>query len=103
MVNALKEEIFYGTLYLKTDSGVQEIDARPSDAIALALHVSCPIFVAEEVMQSQYTEIPDHVDLQTLGRGLRQFREDWNKPKPFDPSKFEEEKQQLTALIFGTA
>lgn len=38
MVNALKEEIFYGTLYLKTDSGVQEIDARPSDAIALALH-----------------------------------------------------------------
>lgn len=103
VVNALKEEIFYGTLYLKTDSGVQEIDARPSDAIALALHVSCPIFVAEEVMQSQYTEIPDHVDLQTLGRGLRQFREDWNKPKPFDPSKFEEEKQQLTALIFGTA
>ena len=32
------------------------VDARPSDAIALALRADCPIFVAEQVMQSRQVE-----------------------------------------------
>ncbi len=39
-------------LWLRQANESVIIDARPSDAIALALRADCPIFVAEEVMQS---------------------------------------------------
>jgi RNA polymerase sigma factor (sigma-70 family) len=50
-VNALREETFYATIVLATAAGTKEVDARPSDALNLALRVSAPIHVAEEVME----------------------------------------------------
>lgn len=50
-VNELKNTTFYARIFLDTDDkGTLEIDSRPSDAIALAVRVGVPIFVAEEVM-----------------------------------------------------
>lgn len=46
-INELREGTFFASLRLSDD---QEIDARPSDAIALAIRFSVPIFVAESVM-----------------------------------------------------
>jgi RNA polymerase sigma factor (sigma-70 family) len=51
VVNALKEGTFYATITVKVDKAVHEVDARPSDAIALALRTQVPISVAEEVME----------------------------------------------------
>ncbi len=48
-VTSLKENTFYALIHLNTPDGVKEIDARPSDAIALALKTESPIFVAPEV------------------------------------------------------
>jgi bifunctional DNase/RNase len=39
-------------LWLRQDGEPMVIDARPSDAIALALRADCPIYVAEQVMQA---------------------------------------------------
>jgi len=53
VVCALKENTFYATIHLRVARGASiAVDARPSDAIALALRTSSPIFVEEEVIQS---------------------------------------------------
>lgn len=49
VISDLKDETYYATIMLKTVTGKLEIDARPSDAIALALRTKSPIFVAESV------------------------------------------------------
>ncbi|MFH0881396.1 MAG: bifunctional nuclease domain-containing protein [bacterium] len=48
-VTELKENTFYAMVHLQTVDGEKIVDARPSDAIALALKTDSPIFVAEEV------------------------------------------------------
>ncbi len=52
VVCELKENTFYATIYLQSPGGTRTIDARPSDAIALALRTRSPIFVEESVIQS---------------------------------------------------
>ena len=49
VVHTLRENLFIASLWIQTAGGSREIDARPSDAIALAFEVNAPIFVAEEV------------------------------------------------------
>jgi bifunctional DNase/RNase len=49
----LRDNTFFATINLKDRAGeAVMIDARPSDAIALALRVDCPIFVNEEVIRA---------------------------------------------------
>lgn len=50
VVNDLRENTYYALISLKMNGYNTDIDARPSDAIALALRMHAPIFVAEEVM-----------------------------------------------------
>lgn len=47
----LKDNTFYAKLLLEWNGMETEIDSRPSDAIALALRFSAPIYVADEVME----------------------------------------------------
>jgi bifunctional DNase/RNase len=47
----LKENTFYAKIYFISKDKNFEMDARPSDAIALALRFDAPIFVADEIMQ----------------------------------------------------
>ncbi|MBN1577474.1 MAG: bifunctional nuclease family protein [Chitinispirillaceae bacterium] len=59
---ALKNETFYAHLVLQVSDRTMSIDARPSDAIAMALRFSAPIFVDESVMDEAGVIIPkaDH-------------------------------------------
>ncbi|MCS4540983.1 MAG: bifunctional nuclease family protein [Euryarchaeota archaeon] len=50
-IDQLKDEIFFARLTIETNGKHKEIDARPSDCIAIALRTSAPIFVAEDVMK----------------------------------------------------
>jgi bifunctional DNase/RNase len=51
-VTRLHEDIFYATAWLQTTDGQShEVDARPSDAITLALRVKAPIFVDETILE----------------------------------------------------
>jgi bifunctional DNase/RNase len=52
VITEIKDETFHAVLWLRQADEPVMIDARPSDAIALALRADCPIFVAEQVMQS---------------------------------------------------
>ena len=50
-VTDLRENTYYATLVLTQSGRVFEVDARPSDAIALALRAHCPIRVEESVLE----------------------------------------------------
>jgi bifunctional DNase/RNase len=59
-VNDLKENTFYATIDLNYNGSVVSIDARPSDAIAIALRTNAPIFVAENVVaQAKNIEVSE--------------------------------------------
>ncbi len=50
---ALKDNTYYATLFLKLNKGVIELDARPSDAIVIALKSKAPIFVSAKILDEQ--------------------------------------------------
>jgi bifunctional DNase/RNase len=52
VVCELKENTFYATIDIRAPQGIVTVDARPSDAIALALRTGTRIFVEETVIQS---------------------------------------------------
>jgi len=50
IVNALQRDIYYAKLIIQQNGRTVEVDARPSDAVALAVRTGSPIFVAEDVI-----------------------------------------------------
>jgi bifunctional DNase/RNase len=50
LVNELRNDTFFAHIVVDVNGKSMEIDSRPSDAIALAVRVGAPIFVAEQVM-----------------------------------------------------
>ncbi len=52
VINDLKDDTFHAILRLRQNGEAISVDARPSDAIALALRADCPIYVSEHVLQS---------------------------------------------------
>jgi hypothetical protein len=59
VISGLKEGTYYATIFLKSPDGtVAEVDARPSDSLALALRVGSPIYVADEVFEASAIESP---------------------------------------------
>lgn len=56
IVNELKDNTYFAVINIKMNSKILEIDARPSDAIALALRTTSPIYVNETVLQKAAIE-----------------------------------------------
>lgn len=52
VVTELKEDTFYAVIWMECEGRVISVDSRPSDALALALRVDCPIFVEDEVLKN---------------------------------------------------
>lgn len=60
-VTDLRDSTFYAVIEIVTNGQTVLIDARPSDAIALALRVDCPIFVRESVLESSRLDGMDKI------------------------------------------
>jgi bifunctional DNase/RNase len=52
VITEIKDDTFHALLWIRQGEDLITVDARPSDAIALALRLDCPIFVSEHVMQT---------------------------------------------------
>jgi uncharacterized protein len=52
VVSELKDDTFYAVIWVEQNGRVVSIDSRPSDALAVALRMDCPIYVDEEVLLS---------------------------------------------------
>ncbi len=78
VVSDLRENTFYALIYLDTDGETVAIDARPSDAIALALRAHAPIFVEDAVIASAKTVdfVPEKGDAERLQKWLESLDPD---------------------------
>ncbi len=72
VVSDLKENTFYALIYLTVNGDTVAVDARPSDAIALALRVRAPIFVEDAVIDGAKSLdfTPDKADSERLQKWL---------------------------------
>jgi uncharacterized protein len=52
VVSDLREDTFYALIWMERDGETISMDSRPSDALALALRLDCPIFVEDQVLKS---------------------------------------------------
>ena len=68
-VSALEKDTFYATVHARRGEESFTIDARPSDAIALALRTQSPIFAAAEVMEAVAFDVPADMEV-AQGKGL---------------------------------
>jgi len=64
VITAVKDSTYYAELHLYRGDQVIQIDARPSDSIALALRLQAPILTADELLQHTVIETTD-----TIGEG----------------------------------
>ncbi|HTS75221.1 MAG TPA: bifunctional nuclease family protein [Bryobacteraceae bacterium] len=55
VVSDLKEDTFYAIIWLERNGELISVDSRPSDALAIALRLDCPIYVAETVLKTSKT------------------------------------------------
>ena len=114
-VEALKDETFYSVARLRNGDRVQEIDARPSDAIALAVRTGSPIYVADEVMKMAGVDVSKEMAQEPkLGQGLdgivKEIEEKIGAEMKRCKEKMREERyevttkqanQEIMALVFG--
>ncbi len=73
VVNDLKDDTFYALIWVERDGQMMTIDSRPSDALALALRVDCPIFVEDEVLKN--SKISSAISERTTNEQLRSWLE----------------------------
>jgi hypothetical protein len=78
VVCELKDNTFYATIHLRSGARMVTVDARPSDAIALALRTSSPIYVDEAVIQNARAveSSKDSMDVGRLQKWLEGLSED---------------------------
>lgn len=53
VITTIQDSTFFARIFLERDEEILSVDARPSDSIALAVRVKCPIFLTSELLDSQ--------------------------------------------------
>jgi bifunctional DNase/RNase len=78
VVSELRDDTFYALIWLERNGEMMSIDSRPSDALALALRVDCPIFVEDEVLKSSKNagNSTDKVSNEELRKWLENLNDD---------------------------
>ena len=78
VVTELKDDTFYAVIWLEREGRVVSIDSRPSDALALALRMDCPIFVDDQVLKNskQASNLADRVTSDELRKWLEGLGDD---------------------------
>ena len=74
VVSELRGDTFYAVIWIEQNGEIIAIDARPSDALALALRSDCPIYVAEEVLHAAKV-LPNSAETQPSEQDLRRWLE----------------------------
>ena len=72
VVSDLREETYYALIWLEQAGETISVDSRPSDALALALRLDCPIFVDDTVLKSSKltANVSDKVNNEELRKWL---------------------------------
>ncbi len=73
VVSDLKDDTFYALIWMERDGATMSMDSRPSDALALALRLDCPIYVEDQVLKS--SKITSVVSEKSSNEELRKWLE----------------------------
>jgi uncharacterized protein len=73
VVSDLKDDTFYALIWMEREGQTLSMDSRPSDALALALRLDCPIFVDDQVLKS--SKITSVVSEKSSNEELRKWLE----------------------------
>ena len=78
VVTNIKDDTFYAVIWLEREGQTISLDSRPSDALALALRMDCPIFVDEEVLKNSKVagNLSDRASSDELRKWLENLGED---------------------------
>ena len=113
-IEAIQAYTYYATVSLRCGQQIRPVDARPSDAIALALQMNRPIYVAQELMEQRGMKVPAEIENFPLARGLtdlkarqadalaeHQARQDSLASEETASSKQVEQNQKLMSFLFA--
>ena len=78
VVTELRDDTFFAVIWMEREGQIIGVDSRPSDALALALRMDCPIFVEDEVLKSSKiaTTVSDRVSAEELAKWLENLNDD---------------------------
>ncbi len=76
VVSELKDDTFFALIWIEHNGEMISIDARPSDALAVALRLDCPIYVDDDVLKS--SKVANAVSDKANSEELRRWLENLN-------------------------
>jgi uncharacterized protein len=78
VVTELRDDTFFAVIWLERGGQLISLDSRPSDALALALRMDCPIYVEDEVLKSSKVagNATDRASSEELRKWLENLGED---------------------------
>jgi len=76
VVSELKDDTFYAVIWMEKNGELISVDSRPSDALALALRMDCPIYVDDEVLRT--SKVGQAVSGKASSEDLRRWLENLN-------------------------
>jgi bifunctional DNase/RNase len=78
VVSEMRQDTFYAVIWMEQAGELVAVDARPSDAIALALRSDCPIYVAQDVLERsrQVSDGAGNINADELRRWLENLNDD---------------------------
>ena len=76
VVTELRDDTFFAVIWIEREGRYISIDSRPSDALAIAMRLDCPIFVEDEVLKS--SKLAATVSDRVSNEELRKLLENMN-------------------------
>lgn len=86
-VTGMNDGTFVATISVSGPGGIQSLDTRPSDAIALAVRVDAPLFMSDEVLDQAGAIVHEAPDEETIDETVAEFRDFLDE---LDPAAFAE-------------
>ena len=76
VVTELRDDTFFAVIWLEREGRIISVDSRPSDALAVALRLDCPIFVDDEVLKT--SKVANLISERVTNDELRKWLEGLN-------------------------
>ncbi len=97
-IEALKDEIYYAIIKIRNGDNIQEIDARPSDALTLAILMDAPIYATEQVLQQVGIAIPEDKAMRADDDEARKALVDIVQQQARAPLSFKKDPETISQL-----
>lgn len=98
VIDDIKDGIFYATIFIRQNDGkILELDARPSDAVAIAVRFRCPIFATHNVMDEASVLVNE--EQQEEDKLTEQKQNVPSTPQNTPPKSTENLQQKIESLI----